>query len=300
MSLICVVKNQVLPFLLIIVKITESYGEMVWQMLGSSLPNLICCHLLVQWSLTGLIALVLTYISAIHLVFTTVLLYFELCHGVPLPDSVISYCWNISYSLRLHDMCRYSTHSAFPTSCPQMYNVLYGLKQLPLPSQMFLLLRCIVIKCTLLIVKWLSEPGDFSVSQHYFLFSYYASGKFQCFCSFHVGFCQGSPLGSLIISVTSLSLCLLDGLHGLSVNMEIAVLAQSALCLNGCAIPGSLGLCEYVLLLQLLEGFVTETINCSQTFNETVECGVLHPANFQPNVPYYIILSTAYERVSVY
>lgn len=60
MSLICVVKNRVLPFLWIIVKRTENYGEMVWQMLGSSLLDLICCHLLVQWSLPGLIASVLT------------------------------------------------------------------------------------------------------------------------------------------------------------------------------------------------------------------------------------------------
>lgn len=55
-----------------------------------------------------------------------------------------------------------------------------------------------------------------------------------------------------------------------------------------------------VLLLQLLERFVTENVNCSQTFNETVQCGFFHPANFQPNVPYHIILSTAYERASVY
>lgn len=60
MSLTHIVKNWVLLFLLIIVKRTESYGEVVWQTLGSSLPDLICCHLLVQWSLPGLIASVQT------------------------------------------------------------------------------------------------------------------------------------------------------------------------------------------------------------------------------------------------
>lgn len=55
-----------------------------------------------------------------------------------------------------------------------------------------------------------------------------------------------------------------------------------------------------VLLLQLLERFVTKNIDCSKTFNATVQCAFFHPANFQPNVPYHIILSTVYERVSVY
>lgn len=110
---------------------------------------------------------------------TAVLLYFEPCHDVSLQDSLISDCLNISYSLCLHNKSTYSIHPAFSTSCPQMHNVQYGLKQLPL--QMFLLSRCIVILCTLLIVKWLSEPGDFSISQHYFLFSYYVLGNFSAF-----------------------------------------------------------------------------------------------------------------------
>lgn len=68
--------------------------------------------------------------------------------------------------------------------------------------------------------------------------------------------------------------------------------------LCNCYQPKAVVVC--VLLLQLLERFVTENISYSQTFNETVQCVFFQPANFQPNVPYHITLSAACERVSVY
>lgn len=82
--------------------------------------------------------------------------------------------------------------------------------------------------------------------------------------------------------------------------MDIPLLASHALYLNCCNCYQLKTVLVCVLLLQLLERFVSENISCSQTFNETVQCVFFQPANFQPNVPYHIILSAACERVSVY